>query len=84
VTSPLYDKNKAPEGLVQIGDEIREKVEAVGGLYIDLGQPLYNRPELISDDGAHPNDAGHALIARVMVDHFRAINSPQLTIGAKP
>lgn len=61
--SPLWDDDKAPVGLDAIGQEVRAAVESVGGQYVDLGQPLAGRADLIGPDGVHPNDAGYAYLA---------------------
>jgi lysophospholipase L1-like esterase len=65
--SPLADDDAAPPGFARMGATIKASVEETGGSYLDLGQPLAGRPELISDDGIHPNDKGHAAIADTLV-----------------
>jgi acyl-CoA thioesterase-1 len=62
-TSPLGDDDPAPRGFALMGDTIESAVAEAGGRYLDLGQPLAKRPELITEDGVHPNDDGYALIA---------------------
>jgi len=61
--SPLWDDDEAPASLDAIGIQVKAAVEKVGGQYIDLGQPLAGHPELIGDDGVHPNDAGYKFLA---------------------
>lgn len=46
---------------------VKKAVIAVGGEYLDLGQPLGRHPELMADDHVHPNDEGHAAIASAIV-----------------
>lgn len=77
--SPLWDDDPVPAGLTEMGDVVRAQVEAVGGTYLDLGQPLAGRPDLIAPDGGHPNDAGHAEIARVVRDKVNALGDPFLS-----
>ncbi|WP_159450129.1 SGNH/GDSL hydrolase family protein [Demequina sp. NBRC 110056] len=43
---------------------VREQAEKVGAVYMDLGDPLQGRPELVSA-GGHPNAEGHAVIAEL-------------------
>lgn len=59
----LWDASDPPEGLVQMGEVIRSAVEVVDGTYVDVGQPLLGRWDLMSPDSKHPNNAGHGAIA---------------------
>lgn len=52
----------------EFGKAIKEEVEAVGGRYIELADPLDERPALTAKDGFHPNDQGHKLIAEAVLD----------------
>ena len=36
---------------------------AVGGHYLDIGQPLGGHPELMQDDDVHPTVAGQVVLA---------------------
>lgn len=62
-TSPVWDDDVPPEELAELGRVVRSQVENVGGTYLDVGQPLQGRPELVGPDGVQPDDAGHAAIA---------------------
>ena len=64
--SPLWDAGTPPASLSGIASEVKAAVESVGGAYLDIGQPLQGRPELMSADKVHPNDAGHAAIAKAV------------------
>lgn len=61
--SPLWDDDAAPEELAIIGEQVKAAVTRVGGQYVDVGQPLANRPGLLDRDGVHPNDQGYAALA---------------------
>lgn len=61
--SPLWDSSAPPPSLRAIATVVKSEVKAVHGRYLDIGQPLRDRPGLIADDHIHPNDAGHATIA---------------------
>lgn len=62
-TSPLWDSTRPPAELGDIAAAVRSSVKMVGGTYVDLGQPLTRKPDLISDDGVHPNDQGYAALS---------------------
>ncbi len=74
--APLGDDTPVPEGLARIRSEVEESVEAVGGVYLDIGQPLAGKPELVRDDGVHPNGRGHKAIAEKIVDGLRDAGLP--------
>jgi acyl-CoA thioesterase-1 len=62
-TSPLWDDDDAPASLNAIATTVRNAVSSVDGTYLDIGQPLAGRSELMSADSIHPNDDGYQLIA---------------------
>jgi hypothetical protein len=63
-TSPLWDDDPTvPTDFARLGYTIRAAAERAGGEYLDIGQPLLGHPELLSEDGVHPNDKGHRAIA---------------------
>lgn len=59
---PLGDDGPVPARLKAVRADVKQAVEAVDGLYVDIGQPLNGKPELVAKDGVHPNDQGHAAI----------------------
>ncbi len=66
VTSPLWDDEETPAWLDDLASMERAAAESVGAVYLDIGQPLEGREDLVADDGIHPNQEGHAEIARVV------------------
>jgi len=62
-TSPLWDDDPAPALIGSLGGEVKTAVKAVGGTYLDIGEPLLGHADDVISDGVHPNDGGHALIA---------------------
>ena len=62
-TSPMWDDDPAPGEMVFARAIVRVAVEDIGGVYVDLGEPLTGRPELVAADGVHPNADGHQAIA---------------------
>lgn len=65
--NPLWGSGTPPASLDALAAVVKESVEGVGGQYIDIGQPLFGQPQLMSSDGVHPNDAGHAAIAKAFM-----------------
>lgn len=62
-TTPLTDDDAATGSLVAMGGLVEEAVTRVGGTYLEIGQPLEGAPQLVLDDGVHPNGRGHEVIA---------------------
>jgi lysophospholipase L1-like esterase len=61
--SPVWDDDVPPEELEELGQVVRSQVQDVGGTYLDVGQPLQGRPDLVGADGVQMDDAGHAVVA---------------------
>ncbi|MFU8945385.1 SGNH/GDSL hydrolase family protein [Mycetocola zhadangensis] len=59
---PIWGDSAPPARLAEIASEVRVAVEATGGSFLDVGQPLEGRPDVIADDGVSPTDEGHALL----------------------
>jgi len=57
--------------LAQANAAIRERAEAHGIAVAPVAEAFADRPDLISDDGIHPNDAGHERIAEVLAGMLR-------------
>jgi len=72
VTSPLWDDDEPPVWLSDSVDRVRDAAAATGVTFLDLGQPLADRGDYLSDDGVHPDDAGYAAIANAFVGAWRA------------
>lgn len=62
-TSPIWDSRKPPQQLSMIQTAVRTNVAAIGGTYLDIGEPLKGKSKLIAKDGVHPNDRGHSVVA---------------------
>ncbi|WP_247828491.1 SGNH/GDSL hydrolase family protein [Arthrobacter antioxidans] len=61
--NPLWDDGAPPPAIEELSVVVRESVESVGGVYVDVGQPLRGAPELVASDSVHPSDRGHAAIS---------------------
>lgn len=70
-TSPFSRAGEYRHELVDFGEIIETEVEAVGGEYLDIGHPLERHKRAMDEDGVHPNNFGHELIADAFVDSFQ-------------
>jgi lysophospholipase L1-like esterase len=61
--SPVWDASQPPAELAQVAAAVQAAVQEVGGTYLDVGQPLAGKPDLITGDKVHPNDQGAAKLA---------------------
>lgn len=68
VTSPLWGATDPPVELRRLARWVEREAEAHDATYLELGDLFLGQPELIQDDGVHPNDAGLALMARAIDD----------------
>jgi acyl-CoA thioesterase-1 len=57
-----YTGDARPELLQFLNDAVEAAAEREDALFIDIGEPLLGRPELMAVDGLHPNAEGHAVI----------------------
>lgn len=60
--------------LEEIDVVIAAQATAAGATFVDIGAPLTDRPDLLADDGLHPNSAGHAVIAELTSNVIGAID----------
>ncbi|WP_314454896.1 SGNH/GDSL hydrolase family protein [uncultured Microbacterium sp.] len=56
------DDPEVPDDTAVTSDALRDAVEAVGGTYIDIGQPLVGHPEWLQSDDVHPTAGGQRAI----------------------
>lgn len=61
--SAIWPTTDPPAQLADINSQVQQAVTAVGGHYLDIGQPLVAHPKLIQDDGIHPTVAGQVVLA---------------------
>lgn len=73
VTSPLWDSTAAPGWLTEGVATTRAAADELGALFLDLGQPLGGRPDLITADGVHPNDDGYAAVASTFIEKWNEL-----------
>jgi acyl-CoA thioesterase-1 len=61
--STVWSDTTPPDQLAEISSQVQQAVTAVGGHYLDIGQPLGAHPELMQDDDVHPTVAGQQHLA---------------------
>jgi lysophospholipase L1-like esterase len=71
--NPFWDAAAPPARLAAMAQEIAAAVRAVGGIYLDIGDPLLGHPNYVGPDGVHPNDVGHAALAAAFIQAYAAI-----------
>lgn len=71
--SPLWDASDTPARLSEITAEVQAAVEAVGGTFVDVAQPLEGNPELIADGGVVPSDEGHTVLFETIRDALEPV-----------
>ena len=70
--APFWGDSAPQAALARIADSIRRAVEAAGGTYLDIADPLRGHPEWMAD-AADPNDAGYAAIATALESKLRPL-----------
>lgn len=71
--SPIWDDDPAPKGITTQANDVHAAVVAAGGTYLDIGQPLADRRDFLSQDGVHPNDRGYDAIANAVVNRLHTL-----------
>ena len=69
--SAIVDVDTPSPRIDALNAAVLAAVVDVGGTYLDLGDPLLGRPDLMAADGVHPNAAGHAVIAQATLAALR-------------
>ena len=63
VVSPIWGNSVAPVRLTALASIVKAEAKLAGATYLDIGEPLSGRDTMVTFDGVHPNNAGHAAIA---------------------
>jgi lysophospholipase L1-like esterase len=66
VDAPIWDDDPAPAPMAQIKSAVIAAAAKHGVTVLDIGEPLAGRADAVVKDGVHPNDTGHALIAKAV------------------
>jgi acyl-CoA thioesterase-1 len=70
--APWWGDSPHPRRLRVLDAPIRDAVQAAGGHYLDLPDPLVGHPNWMADD-ADPDDAGYAALARTLAPALRPL-----------
>jgi lysophospholipase L1-like esterase len=65
VIGPPWPTADVPDAVLQVRDVLYGQARAAGATWVDpiAERWFVGRPDLIGNDGVHPNDAGHAYLA---------------------
>lgn len=65
VIGPPWPSATPPPAVLKIRDSLRDQAAQIGAVFVDpIAEGWFvGHPELIGQDGVHPNDAGHAYLA---------------------
>jgi lysophospholipase L1-like esterase len=74
---PMWGDSAKPTELAPIAAAVHKDVEAVGGHYIAMPDPIHGHSSWMSDNQADPNDAGYAAIAKALAPKLQAILTQQ-------
>ena len=64
---PLWGSDQPPAQIAVIDKTVKEAVLAVGGSWVELGQPFTGHPELVLSDHVHPTVQGQRMLADTIV-----------------
>src|SRR5690606_21801142 len=70
--SAIEDVDQPSAELRELNDLVAAAAAEHGAVFIDIGAPLLNRGDLLGPDGMHPNVAGHAVLAEVVLQALEA------------
>ena len=65
------DDDDMPEEVATTSEALRDALDVVGGVYVDVGQPLAGHPEWMQDDGVHPTARGQRAIEETVAARLR-------------
>lgn len=66
VVNPWWDLRPVPDSLAAQTSAVKAAATDAEVTYLDTGQPLVDKPQLMVADGTNPNDAGHAVLAQAV------------------
>lgn len=69
--STIWGDTAVPSQLGDVDAQVREAVQAVGGTFVSVGQPLSGHPEWMQSDDVHPTAAGQLALFGAVQAAFR-------------
>lgn len=82
--SSAWGSTPLPDQLTQFNAALSDASTSIGGVYVDIGQPLLDHPELMQDDDTHPNIDGQNLLAATVEQQLVADQNPVAHAGDGP
>ncbi len=76
IVGPIWQDGAPPLRCLILRDHLRRKAAAIGAVFIDpLAEGWFagSNHRFIGPDGLHPTDAGHAHMARLVLDHLTGL-----------
>ncbi|WP_375504114.1 SGNH/GDSL hydrolase family protein [uncultured Jatrophihabitans sp.] len=70
--APMWGDSEPPADLEPVAAAVKQYVQAAGGTYLDLTDPVRGHPEFMDDD-ADPNNKGYAAIATALAPKIRSL-----------
>lgn len=70
---PTWVDGRYPNSAVTREEAVRAAATDAGGTYLDIGHPILEHPEWITDDGIHPDARGYLLYADRVVEAYRSV-----------
>jgi len=72
VTSPIWDAREKPAELIAIGEAVESAAKKAEATYLDIGEPLAGKFDIMTDDQVHFHDEGHTLLAQEVLPRIEA------------
>ncbi|MBM9469135.1 SGNH/GDSL hydrolase family protein [Nakamurella leprariae] len=76
VVNPWWDDDPVPQTFVALSDTVRAAAVAAGATYLDTGQPLVGRSDLVDADSIRPNEQGQAALAAAVHLAIESVGAP--------
>jgi acyl-CoA thioesterase-1 len=70
--STVWGDTLTPAQIDDINDQVRGAVDAVGGIYLDIGQPLAGHRDWLQADDVHPTAKGQRVLANAIRGALRS------------
>jgi acyl-CoA thioesterase-1 len=70
--STIWGDTAVPAQLTDVDAQVREAVQAVGGTFVSVGQPLSGHPEWMQRDDVHPTAAGQRALFGAVQSAFES------------
>jgi acyl-CoA thioesterase-1 len=70
--STIWGDTPVPAQLTDVDAQVREAVQAVGGTFVSVGQPLSGHPEWMQRDDVHPTAAGQRALFGAVQSAFES------------